>query len=93
MTLSYEDESGNVSEVTKDLELEVVEPMEDDMAMMDMPEEEKGLPILPIIVILVVIVVAAAVVIIIKKKKKKQMVNEEEELLYELDGPSEDEHQ
>ncbi len=46
MTLSYEDESGNISTTTKDLNLEVTEKVDDDeAAASDMPEEtQKSFP-------------------------------------------------
>ena len=40
MTLSYEDESGNISKTTKDLTLEVTEKMDDEAVAADVPEEE-----------------------------------------------------
>lgn len=40
MTLSYEDESGNISKTTKDLTLEVTEKMDDESVAADVPEEE-----------------------------------------------------
>ncbi|MGF0033825.1 COG1361 S-layer family protein [Bariatricus sp. SGI.154] len=92
MTVSYEDESGKVSETEKELQLEVMENMEDEMPVTDMmPEEQNGFPVLPVVIAVVVIAIIAVVVIILKKKKKKQMLNEEEGLLDELDRPSEDE--
>lgn len=92
MTVSYEDESGNVSETEKELQLEVTENMEDEMPVADMmPEEQNGFPILPLTIAVAVIVIIVAAVVILKKKKKKQMLNEEEGLLDELDRPSEDE--
>lgn len=92
MTLSYEDESGNVSTAERELQLEVTEEMDESLIASDIEmEEDSGFPIFPVIVIAVLIVVAAAAVLIIKKKKKKQMQNEEEGLLDELDRPSEDE--
>lgn len=92
MTVSYEDESGKVSETEKELQLEVTENMEDEMPVTDMmPEEQSGFPIFPVVIAVVVIAIIAVVVIILKKKKKKQMLNEEEGLLDELDRPSEDE--
>lgn len=94
MTLSYEDEAGKISSMTKELQLEVTaESAEDmDMEVMDAEAVEAGgFPLIPAIVIAVLVIVAAAAIIIIKKKKKKQMADEEEELLDELDGPAEDE--
>lgn len=93
MTLSYEDESGNVSTSEQTLQLEVTEPMEEDMMMTDIEEESQGgLPVVPIIVILLIVIVIAAVIIWRKKKQKKQAQGEEEELLNELERSSEDEH-
>ena len=97
MTLSYEDESGNVSETTKDFELEVTEAMDDsDMYVdsdVDADTGSGGFPIVPVIVVLVIIAGIVAAVVFVKKKKKKQMLNEEEELLDELDRSSEDERE
>ena len=97
MTLSYEDESGNISETTKDFELEVTEAVDDsDMYMNtdgDAEAGSNGFPVVPVVVVIVIIAGAVAVVVIVKKKKKKQMLNEEEELLDELDRSSEDERE
>lgn len=92
MTLSYEDESGNISEVTKDLQLEVMNADMGDMAAAEMPQEEAGgFPVLPVILLAALAVVIVVIVIVAKKRKKRQMLSEEEELLDELDGPSSDE--
>ena len=97
MTLSYEDESGNISETTKDFELEVTEAVDDsDMYMNTDGDAEAGsggFPVVPVVVVIVIIAGAVAAVVIVKKKKKKQMLNEEEELLDELDRSSEDERE
>ena len=97
MTLSYEDESGNISETTKDFELEVTEAVDDsDMHMNtdgDVEAGSGGFPVVPVVVVIVIIAGAVAAVVIVKKKKKKQMLNEEEELLDELDRSSEDERE
>lgn len=97
MTLSYEDESGNISETTKDFELEVTEAVDDsDMYMNtdgDAEAGSSGFPVVPVVVVIVIIAGAVAAVVIVKKKKKKQMLNEEEELLDELDRSSEDERE
>ena len=93
MTVSYEDEAGTISTTTKDLQLTVMEGMESDMMMTDMEmiEEEKSFPVLPVAVIAAVVVVVIVAAVVIKKRKKRQRQNEEEELLDELDRPSEDE--
>lgn len=97
MTLSYEDESGNISETTKDFELEVTEAVDDsDMYMNtdgDVDAGGSGFPVVPVVVVIVIIAGAVAAVVFVKKKKKKQMLNEEEELLDELDRSSEDERE
>ena len=94
MTLSYEDESGNISETTKDFELEVTEAVDDsDMYMNtdgDAEAGSNGFPVVPVVVVIVIIAGAVAAVVIVKKK---QMLNEEEELLDELDRSSEDERE
>ena len=97
MTLSYEDESGNISETTKDFELEVTEAVDDsDMYMNtdgDVDAGSSGFPVVPVVVVIVIIAGVVAAVVFVKKKKKKQMLNEEEELLDELDRSSEDERE
>lgn len=94
MTLSYEDEAGEVKTMTKDFQLEVTEASESNLAAMDMETEDKGgIPVIPILILVAALAVIAAAVIIIRKKKKKQTLVEEEALLDELDGPSEDEQQ
>lgn len=97
MTLSYEDESGNISETTKDFELEVTEAVDDsDMHMNtdgDVEAGSGGFPVVPVVVVIAIIAGAVAAVVFVKKKKKKQMLNEEEELLDELDRSSEDERE
>ena len=97
MTLSYEDESGNISETTKDLELEVTEAMDDSDMYVDTDADADtgsgGFSIVPVVIVLVIVAGVVTAVIFVKKKKKKQMLNEEEELLDELDGSSEDERE
>ncbi len=93
MTVSYEDEAGRVATSQKELQIEVMEAMENEMMAggMEIIEEEKGFPVLPVAVIGAVVLIIVVVVVVRKKRKKKQRLNEEEELLNELDGPSEDE--
>ncbi len=93
MTVSYEDEAGKISTTEKELQLEVMEAMESDMMTggMEIMEEEKSFPVLPVVMLVVIIIVIVVVVVIMKKRKKKQKLNEEEGLLDELDRPSEDE--
>lgn len=93
MTVSYEDEAGKISTTTKELQIEVMEMMEDMSMMsgMDMPEEEKGFPVIPVAVIAGIVLLVIIIVVVRKKRKKRQRLNEEEELLDELDRSSEDE--
>ena len=93
MTVSYEDEAGKISTTTKELQIQVAE-MAEDMSMMsgmEMPEEEKGFPVIPVAVIGGIVLIIIIIVVITKKRKKRQRLNEEEELLDELDRSSEDE--
>ena len=63
MTLSYEDESGNISETTKDFELEVTEAVDDsDMYMNTDGDAEAGSSGFPVVPVVVVIVIVAGVV-------------------------------
>ena len=92
MILSYEDESGKLSTIEKEFQLEITEEMAD-MGMVDMPIEEtqKGFPIIPVVIGVVVIAGIAAGVIIYKKKKKRKLEEEEEGLVDEFDRLTEDE--
>lgn len=95
MTMSYENEEGEVSIEKKELMLEVTESTDEAMDEgMEVADDQAGggLPIIPIIAV-VVIAVAIAAVVIIKKRKKKKGMEEEEDFLYELDGSSDDERQ
>ena len=92
MTLSYEDEAGNVVTTTKDLKLEVTEK-EDENMMTEMPEEtQKSFPVVPVVIVIIIAAIVAMVVVLKKRKKKKLAENEEEELLDELERSSEDEY-
>ncbi len=95
MTMSYENEEGEVSTEEKELMLEVTEVMEEDVEA-DLPMEggSKGsFPILPVIIAIIAAAAVAATVIFLRRRKKKMRMGEEEEFLYELDGSSEDEQQ
>lgn len=94
MTMSYENEEGEVTSEAKELMLEVTDMSETGMEEGMMPlEEEKsgGFPIIPIVIVIGLIAIIAVVVIILKERKKRLRKNQEEEFLYELDGSSEDE--
>lgn len=95
MTMSYENEEGEVSTEEKELMLEVTDAETEDMAaVMPVEEEEsKGFPIIQVSIAVLVIAAAAASAVLLKKRKKRRSIDEEEELLYELDGTSEDERQ
>lgn len=93
MTMSYEDEEGEVTTEQKELMLEVTETADNGMeAGLPIEEEEGGgFPIIPIVIAIGVIGMASAAIIIIKERKKRMRKSEEEDFLYELDGSSEDE--
>lgn len=95
LLITYEDEAGTISTAEKELTLQVVEPIPEDVIMDDPsmmePEEEKGFPVIPV-VIGVAVVAAIIGVILFKKHKKKKVTEEEEEFLEdELDRLTEDE--
>lgn len=92
MTLSYEDESGNVTTSEVPFELEVMDAVED-MPVDEIPmeEEKSGVPIIPIIVVVLIVGAVVAGVIIYKKKKKRRLMEEEEGLVDEFDRLTEDE--
>lgn len=92
MTVSYEDEAGTVSTVTKEFQLEVTkESNEDTMANTEVPAAQPkshgGLMLVGLGAIIGAII---AVIILIKRRRKKRRENEEEELLNEVDRPTED---
>lgn len=92
MTLSYEDESGKLSTMEKAFQLDITEEMADvDMTGMQVEEEQKGFPVIPVVIGILVIGAAAAGIIIYKKKKKKKLEEEEEGLVDEFDRLTEDE--
>lgn len=94
MTLSYEDESGNVMTAEKEFELEVMEQeseMHAEMEEMEADETGAKLSIVPFIVVLLIVAGIVTAVIISKKKKKKRLEEEEEGLIDEFDRLTEDE--
>lgn len=88
--ISYENESGVVTEEEKEIELFVTEPVFDDEMMMDegMMEEEPKKSKLPVIIAAAAVAVIAAVIVLIvvlkKRKKKKLELAELAELEEEL---------
>ena len=66
---------GNISETTKDFELEVTEAVDDsDMYMStdgDVDAGSNGFPVVPVVVVIVIIAGAVATVVFVKKRKKK----------------------
>lgn len=93
MTMSYENEEGEVFTEEKEITLEVAQA--EDEAMEDMAMEgEEGGKSFPVIAVIAVLIVAAAVAgVIVVRKKKRKGISEEEDLLNELDRTSEDEQQ
>ncbi len=91
MTVSYEDEAGNVSTVTKEFQLEVTQESQEDMAAgMEVPAEQPKSPAKLIIGGVGVLAAVIAAVVLIRRRKKKLKANEEEGLLDEVDRSSED---
>lgn len=91
MTVSYEDEAGTVSTVTKEFQLEVTKESQEDMAAgteepMQQSKSSGGL-VLGTVGILAAVIAA---VVLIKRRRKKLRKNEEEGLLDEVDRPAED---
>lgn len=95
MTLSYENQEGQVSSKEQTLQIPVTEVMED--VAMDsealMEEEDSSFPILPVVIGIVLIAAIVIGVAVRKKIKKKKLAEEEEGLLDALDRSSEDEQQ
>ncbi len=91
MKLIYEDESGNVSETTKELKLEVTEA-EKDLAAAVSTEEETGagFPVIPVLAAAAILAAVVMGILLIRRKKNRTM-DEEEALLDELERSSEDE--
>lgn len=93
MTMSYENEEGEVFTEEKEITLEVAQAEDEVMEDMAMEGEEGGKSF-PVIAVIAVLIVAAAVVgVIVVRKKKRKGISEEEDLLNELDRTSEDEQQ
>lgn len=94
MTLSYEDEAGNVSTAEENINLMITKAVESGSDMMTDGTVEETKSNLPVVLIIAAVVIAVAVGIVVKKKRKaRRLLEEEEGLLYELDRPSEDEQQ
>lgn len=95
MVVTYEDESGNSSSTEEEFELQVTAPMEMDMSDMEMmgemPMEEKGFPVIPVVIFAVVLLAVVVSVVLVRRKKKKRALAEEEDLADEVDRFTEDE--
>lgn len=87
MTVTYEDEAGKISKAEKELQLEVAEAVEttewDEADMKPAP----SFPFVPVAAAVLAAAAGTTAAVIWKRKKRAA----EEEVLYELDGPSEDE--
>ena len=95
MVVTYEDESGNPSSREEEFEIQVTAPMEMDMGDMEMmgemPEEAKGVPVIPVVIAAAVILVIVLAVVLTRRRKKKRAQAEEEDLVDEVDRFTEDE--
>ena len=95
VTISYEDESGNVTTDERELELFVTESMAEDLDMEDMEFEEEpsagskiGKVILIIVIVIVVAVAGLIVFLKLKKKKKeaKDLADDLDDLLSDIES-------
>jgi flagellar basal body-associated protein FliL len=86
MTLTYEDETGKVSDTTKDLELEVM-AKEDEKVAQNVPENvpQQSPPIMLIVIVVVIIIAVIITIVLIVRRKKKKALNAEEALFDEVD--------
>ncbi len=98
MTLSYEDESGRVTETQKEIDLTVEELLyeetEDMMNGDTEPEEQSGGISVGWIILGGAVLLIVVIILVRRRKKKKQelsLMMDEEELMNEPDRPSEDE--
>lgn len=92
MVVSYEDEAGKVSSKEEQFELEVLPAAVEESGMMtDVPVEEKGFPIVPIVLVVIGVAAIVAAVILIRRRKKKLAWAEEEDLANEVERFTEDE--
>jgi hypothetical protein len=88
MTLTYEDETGKVSDLTKDFDLEVAETAVKEEEMNSEPEPQRGssgVSFLPIVIIAVVVIAVIISIILLVRRKKKKALNAEEALFDEVD--------
>ena len=73
MKLMYEDESGNVSETTKELKLEVTEAEEDLAAAVPTEEETgTGFPVIPVLIAAVILAGVVTGILLIRRKRAIQ---------------------
>ena len=65
---------------------------EDNTAMVGtVGEEQKSVPVIPIVIAVIVLAAVVIALVVIRKKKKKQATQEEEDLADEVDRLTEDE--
>lgn len=93
MTMTYEDESGKSFSSEKEFTMEVTPMAEEDNTEMvgTVGEEQKSVPVIPIVIAVIVLAAVVIAVVVIRKKKKKQLTQEEEDLADEVDRLTEDE--
>lgn len=92
MTISYEDESGNVT--TSEEEFSMSVSAEAAVIATDMAEvevEQQSFPVVPAVVGIIAVAAVITVVVILRRKKKKLVLSEEEDLVNEVDRFTEDE--
>ncbi len=95
MTMTYEDEDGEVFAQEQSFMLEVAPQEEESMEDMALAEDgqKSRFPAVPVLIVAAAAAAIMAAAAIRKRRKQKAAKKEEEDLLYELDGPSEDERE
>jgi hypothetical protein len=87
LLISYEDETGEVTTIEKEITLFVNEELMDDDYMYgddmmgDMEDGSGSSPVVYIVILLLILAVGAAAFVVIRKKKKKEQQKLEEDLL------------
>ena len=89
MTVTYENEAGLPSEMTKEFDISVMEAAPEEMLMEDDITTGSSASKILIPIILIIIVAAAVVtIILLKRRKKRNLISDDEEsLLNEIDRP------
>jgi hypothetical protein len=88
MTLTYEDETGVISEKKEAIKLEVAAKAEKKEEIVNAEENAgtaQGFPIMRIIIIAVIIIAVVVTILLVRRRKKKKAMLDEEALFDEVD--------